>query len=109
LAVLAGGLWEAGGAGVSEREVLAHDPFQGDFGDPGDRTLSDKVVTARKAAKCHDCGGPIVPKERIRSRTDICEGNIMSFRWCSLCCEAMAVYGEHPEVLDARIASRITA
>lgn len=84
--------------------VLACDPFEGDFGGPGDRTLSDKIVTARKAGECHDCAEQIIPGTRIRSRTDVYGGEMMSFRWCNACCEAMAVYEERPELLDKRIA-----
>ena len=91
---------------TKEEDVLAHDPFQGDFGSLGDRTLRDKMVIARKAAECHDCGQTIQPGERIRSRTDIVDGEMMSFRWCQLCCAAMAMYGENPDVLEARIAMR---
>jgi len=89
-----------------EAAALMHDPFQGDFGDLGDRTLRDKIVTARKPAECHDCGSTIQPGERIRSRVDLSSGELMSFRWCQLCCGAMAVYGERPDILEARIAAR---
>lgn len=85
--------------------VLAHDPFAGDFGDQGDRTLSDKIVTARKGGICHDCAEEIEPGTRIRARTDVVDGAIMRFRWCEACCTAMAVYGETPELLEARISS----
>lgn len=73
-----------------EPDCLACDPFEGDFGEPGDRTLKDKIATARKPGPCHLCGLEIQKGERIRTRTDIFEGEIMSFRWCSKCCVAMA-------------------
>ena len=73
-----------------EDECLACDPFEGDFGDSGDRTLRDKIVIARKPGECHLCGAMIEPKEKVRSRSDIFDGEIMYFRWCNLCCKAMA-------------------
>lgn len=91
---------------MNKEDVLAHDPFQGDFGGPDDRTLRDKIVTARKIAECHDCGEMIVPRTMIRSRVDIADGELMSFKWCTACCEAMAVYGENPNILEDRIAAR---
>lgn len=88
---------------MREDLVLAHDPFAGDFGGDGDRTLSDKIVTAQKSKVCHDCRNMIKPGERIRSRVDISDGELMSFRWCQACCEAMEVYDSDPDILEARI------
>lgn len=76
---------------LAEDDVIACDPFEGDFGEPGDRTLKDKMVNARKTGPCHLCGQQIEPGERVRSRTDVFEGEIMSFRWCNACCHAMAL------------------
>lgn len=92
---------------MDEEAVLATDPFAGDFGSPGDRTLKDKMGNARKAGPCQDCGQTIQPGERIRLRTDIFDGEMMSFRWCQLCCEAMAISAD--DEMDAwskRIALR---
>lgn len=65
------------------------DPFDGDFGCPGDKTLNDKMVFARKGYACVHCKGPILAGEKHRSRTDVCEGELMSWRWCAACCAAM--------------------
>lgn len=92
---------------MDEESVLATDPFAGDFGSPGDRTLKDKMGTARKQGPCQDCGQTIQPGERIRLRTDIFDGELMSFRWCQLCCEAMAISGEDDmDAWSKRIAMR---
>lgn len=92
---------------MDEEAVLATDPFAGDFGSPGDRTLKDKMATARKAGECQDCGQEIQPGERIRIRTDIFDGDLMSFRWCQLCCEAMAISGDDEmDMWSKRIAMR---
>jgi len=77
-----------------EKKCLSADPFAGDFGEPDDRTLRDKIVVARKAGPCHDCAQTIKPGERVRSRSDIFDGQMMSFRWCEKCCEAMALSWE---------------
>lgn len=79
---------------LNEEEVIACNPFEGDFGEPGDITLKDKMGIARKSGPCHLCGMNIKPKERVRLRTDISCGDIMSFRWCNACCHAMALSWE---------------
>ena len=78
------------GTELNEDDVLSYDPFQGDFGSSNDRTLKDKMVTARKAGECHMCAQFINPGDRIRSRSDIFDGEMMYFRWCPACCKAMA-------------------
>ena len=68
---------------------LDFDPFQGDFGNRGDRVLNDAMVKARKPHTCFHCNGPIAVGEMHRSRSDIADGEFMSFRWCAECCQAM--------------------
>jgi hypothetical protein len=75
---------------MNEADVLAFDPFEGDFGMPGDRTLKNKMVKARKAGECHLCGGQVKPGTRIRVMTEKFEGRIEYYRWCNECCKAMA-------------------
>ena len=76
---------------TNDEAILSYDPFAGDFGNCGDRVLSDKMVVAAKAHdECHICGGPIAKGERHRSRSEIFDDELNSFRWCALCCEAMA-------------------
>lgn len=69
---------------------LQVNPFEGDFGEPGDRVLKDKIVTARKGGACGICLQDIVPGERIRVLAAIFSGALMHYRWCSSCCAAMA-------------------
>lgn len=69
--------------------ALHFNPFEGDFGEPGDRVLSDAMVKARKPYHCSHCGGPVVIGELHRARTDVICGDLMRWRWCALCCEAM--------------------
>ena len=75
-----------------ERDCLACDPFDGDYGGSGDSdgVLSDKMVTCRKPAKCHLCEGEAVPGTRIRRRAEVYDGEFMRFAWCHPCCQAMA-------------------
>ena len=70
-------------------DALDFNPFDGDFGEPGDRTLRDAMVKARKRHECTHCGGEIKKGETHRSRTDVICGDLLSYRWCALCCEAM--------------------
>lgn len=69
--------------------ALDFDPFEGDFGEQGDRTLKDAMVKARKNYTCAHCCGPIAPSELHRARTDVISGNVMNWRWCAACCSAM--------------------
>lgn len=75
-----------------EQAALMYDPFAGDFegGGMGDRILRDKIVTARKAAECFICHESIKPGDRIRSRVEVYDGELMTFKFCQLCCQAMA-------------------
>ena len=74
---------------MNEDDVLAVDPFEGDFGMPGDLTLKNKIVTARKAGECHLCGGQVEPGTRVRVMTEKFEGRLLYYRWCNECCKAM--------------------
>ena len=74
-----------------EADVLKFYPFDGDFGEPGDRTFTDKMMDARKAGPCFDCLQEIQPGERIRRMVQLFEGEVKTARWCHKCCEAMAL------------------
>lgn len=72
-------------------EALNCDPFEGDFGDSGDRALRDKIVRFRKAGECHICSQDVVPGTMGRSLTmSWVSDGLMSYRFCTLCTEAMA-------------------
>ena len=70
--------------------ALRFDPFQDDFGDQDDRTLRDKIVKTRKPAECSQCGEAIPAGQIVRSRTDIIDGGMMSWKWCNTCTDLMA-------------------
>jgi hypothetical protein len=95
----------------SEADCLACDPFAGDYGGASadDRILSDRIVTARKGGECQTCAGPVQPGTRIRTRTEVYDGDLMSFRWCTECCEAMAREAtDGGSALERRIVMRMT-
>lgn len=73
-----------------EREVLAYDPFEGDFGDSGDVIFKDRFVVARKQFQCVHCRGTIFPRQVNRYLVARFDGEMRTYRWCSFCCEAMA-------------------
>lgn len=73
-----------------ENACLDTDPFDGDFGDPGDRVLQDKIVTTRKPKACGCCRQTTKVGERTRSIVAIFDGQLMRYRFCSECCYAMA-------------------
>ena len=68
---------------------LDYDPFEGDFGEPGDNVFSDRLVLSRKTYECFHCSGVIAVGEKHRSRYEKRDGEMRSFRWCRKCCEAM--------------------
>lgn len=70
-------------------EAIGFDPFEGDFGSPGDRTLKDKIVKFRKPHLCHICNGTTAVGEVGRNRVDVFEGELYSFYFCHECCVAM--------------------
>ncbi len=76
-----------------EAECLLADPFQGDFGDQGDRTLRDRMGTARKAGPCSGCSRVVQPGDRVRLLTGRFDGDLRSYRWCPACCAEMAADG----------------
>ena len=94
---------------MHESDVLAVNPFEGDFGSPGDRTLKNKMVTARKEGECHLCGGKTVPGTRIRVMTEKFEGRLEYYRWCNECCVAMEKsWQDNGEAYEARATLRTT-
>lgn len=70
-------------------ECLDFDPFEGDFGDQGDKTFKDKIVIGRKEHVCFHCEKKILLGEIHRSRIDLSGGEILTFRWCRECCDLM--------------------
>lgn len=87
---------------AQRRDCLAYDPFEGE--DDGARTLADKFVRTRKVAVCQECAGNIPVGSEVRSMTEVCDGEIGTFRWCPECCAAMAASWEDGgESLEARV------
>lgn len=72
--------------------ILEFDPFEGDFGDQGDKVFKNRMVVARKEGPCAHCEMQIKKGERVRSQSSKFDGQLMTHRWCALCCEAMALY-----------------
>lgn len=92
---------------TNDQLTLAYNPFEGDFGSPGDCVLRDKIGNARKPGACHVCGCTIQPGTRIRMHAGVYDGQLMSFRWCAECCAAMAAYwSDNGTALEARFALR---
>ncbi len=72
--------------------ALRVDPFAGDFGCPGDKTFKDKIIKVRKEGPCHHCAEAIKKGSLARSRTELFDGTIETYRWCQPCTELMARY-----------------
>lgn len=73
-----------------ESLCLRFNPFDGDFGNPTDRCLKDKIGLSRKQGPCSLCGHEIQPNEKIRMASHIFDGEMYCYRWCCACCAAMA-------------------
>lgn len=80
--------------------VLEFDPFEGDFGMPGDTVFTNRMAIARKPGPCSHCGTEISKGERVRRQTSKFDGEMMTHRWCSMCCKAMASYNNELEDED---------
>lgn len=91
----------------NEAECLQYNPFDGDFGEPGDKVLSDKIVTARKKSPCCECLTPTKKGERVRSLSAVFGGELSSYRWCSACCQMFSLaFSDDPDEFDKVIAER---
>lgn len=71
-------------------DCLDYNPFDGDFGSPGDVVFSDRICIARRSSTCNDCLSPILPREHQRRHDAKYDGQMRTYRWCALCCRAMA-------------------
>ena len=69
---------------------LSIDPFDGDFGEVGDKTLRDRIVIAAANGPCSACHGDIKPGSEIRSLTHRFDGRIATYRYCTKCCVGFA-------------------
>lgn len=84
-----------------------YDPFAGDFGDVGDRTLHDKIVTFRFSHDCCLCPATIAKGETGRSLTmlwaDGSPAPVATYRYCRACTEAMSkFFKDDGRALDTR-------
>ena len=75
---------------ATDQSILACYPFEGDFGEPGDTVLSNKMVVAAKPHECCHCKSAILKGERHRCQIGK-YGDFMTHRWCATCCELMAL------------------
>lgn len=88
-------------------EATKYNPFDGDFGDPCDRTLRDGIVTFRFQHDCCLCPATIEKGESGRSLTmlwaDGSPARVATYRYCHACTKAMAkVFRDNGRALDAR-------
>lgn len=72
-----------------DEKILNTDLFAGDFGEPGDRTLSNKMVVAAKPHQCGHCKGPVAKGERHRCFVEVFDGEMVTGRVCAECCKAI--------------------
>ena len=70
-------------------DALGFDAFEGDFGYGDEHTFENKIVTARKEYRCHNCNEKIELGDKHRKMVEKAGGDIHTFRWCGLCCVTM--------------------
>lgn len=92
---------------LSMQSALEYDPFAGDFGDQGDRMLSDKIVKFRRGdSLCRECRGRIRPGSLGRSLKMLwADRGPVTYRVCEDCTNAMALAIETDDLepMEARI------
>lgn len=71
-------------------DALEFDLFDGDFGEPGDSELTNKIVRGRQKYRCFVCEGEILPGEFHRYSVWKF-GEIVTYRCCNECCKAMVI------------------
>lgn len=74
-----------------EADCLAVDPFDGDFGSPGDTIFRDKIVIPRKTHECACCMRLTDVGTKTRVITALFDGELHQYRYCTHCCAAMAI------------------
>lgn len=74
-----------------EENVLNYNPFEGDFGEPGDITFKDRLITSRKEHRCIYCCNKINKGDTYRKIVSKFSGELMTHRYCKQCCDAMAI------------------
>lgn len=90
-------------ADFDESKALKYYPFDGDFGESGDRIFSNKMVNCRKAHWCFECDDEIQIGGRARRLTHMFDGEVHTAHWCYACCEAMAKsWTDHGGAICAR-------
>lgn len=79
----------------NHQDCLDTNPFEGDFGEQSDdREFSNKIVIARKGGTCHLCADEIQPGHPTRVLVAKHGGEMRRYRWCHICCQAMAASWE---------------
>ena len=87
------------------REAAALDYNPWGFDESDYRVLSNRFVTTRRPSECAICFDPIPAGSRARSQSEILEGQAKTFRFCMICCDAMATVAlreDDGEALQAR-------
>ena len=91
-------------------KCLGYYPFEGDFGEPGDKILRDEVVEAGKnhVHGCHICGADIWVDIPHRVMAVKWVDGFRQYRWCYYCCVAMFLYcvGDEGHALHQVYANR---
>lgn len=72
----------------TDEEILDYNPWGDD--DSPYRVLSNKMVVTRKPHDCTICFEGIASGTRVRAQSEVLDGKCMTFRFCTLCCRAMA-------------------
>ena len=72
------------------RNVIDYDPFDGDFGDGSERTLTDEIRIAKRGGTCRECAQPVTKGMLVRVIKKADSEGFYGGRVCEPCCDAMA-------------------
>lgn len=77
---------------VKYEETLDFDLFEGDFGCPSDKQLTNKIVKVRKEHECHICSNNTPIGSYARYDVWIFDGEFMKYYVCQDCLDAIIQY-----------------
>lgn len=90
---------------VNEDRALSYNPWGDDDSDY--RVLNNRMVTTRVGAECAICFEDIPVGARVRAQREAYDGKAKTFKFCPVCCAAMAKaggFGDDGRALEHRTA-----
>jgi hypothetical protein len=74
-----------------KQHALDYDPFDGDFGDGSERTLTDELRVAQRRGTCRECAQAIVKGQIVRVIKKADNEGFYGGRICEPCLDAIVI------------------